>query len=129
MGSILPGCLPCGKAGGLQILCCQGIVVNYYNFTLDALALKPSGFCNVRVKNPEFLQPEAENFPDINRPRIWPGHHPFLILSSFDNVAEQIRVSSFCRPEKKAQIDTSVMAESKKLKVSAQTEYRLWFYQ
>jgi hypothetical protein len=23
-------------------------VVNDYNFTLDALALKPSGFCNVR---------------------------------------------------------------------------------
>jgi hypothetical protein len=37
------------KAGGLQILCCQGIVVNYYNFTLDALALKPSGFCSDRV--------------------------------------------------------------------------------
>ena len=31
-------------------MCCQGIVVNYYNFTLDALALKPSGFCNVRVE-------------------------------------------------------------------------------
>jgi len=49
MGSILPCCLPYGKAGGLQILCCQGIVVNYYNFTLDALALKPSDFCNVGV--------------------------------------------------------------------------------
>jgi hypothetical protein len=49
MGPILPCCLPCGKAGGLQILCCQGIKVNDYNFTLDALALKPSGFCNVRV--------------------------------------------------------------------------------
>jgi hypothetical protein len=49
MGSILPCCLPCGKAGGLQILCCQRFEVNGYNFTLDALALKPSGFCNVRV--------------------------------------------------------------------------------
>ena len=49
MGSILPCCLPCGKAGRLQILCCQGFEVNDYNFTLDALALKPSGFCNVRV--------------------------------------------------------------------------------
>jgi hypothetical protein len=49
MGSILPCCLPFGKAGGLQILCCQGFEVNDYNFTLDALALKPSGFCNVRV--------------------------------------------------------------------------------
>jgi hypothetical protein len=38
-----------GKAGGLQILCCQGIAVTNYNFTLDALALKPSGFCNIRV--------------------------------------------------------------------------------
>ncbi len=37
-----------GKAGGLQILCCKGIKVNDYNFTLDALALKPSDFCNVR---------------------------------------------------------------------------------
>jgi hypothetical protein len=49
MGPILPNYLPCGKAGGLQIRCCQGIVVTDYNFTLDALALKPSGFCNVRV--------------------------------------------------------------------------------
>ena len=49
MGSILPRCLPFGKAGGLQILCCQGFEVNDYNFTLDALALMPSGFCNVRV--------------------------------------------------------------------------------
>jgi hypothetical protein len=38
-----------GKAGGLQILCCQGIKVTDYNFNLDALALKPSNFCNVRV--------------------------------------------------------------------------------
>ena len=37
------------KAGGLQILCCQGINVTDYNFNLDALALKPSDFCNVRV--------------------------------------------------------------------------------
>ncbi len=37
------------KAGGLQILCCQEIAVANYGFTLDALALKPSGFCNVRV--------------------------------------------------------------------------------
>ena len=47
----MPYCLPFGKAGGLQILRCQGIAVNYYNFTLDALALKPSDFCNVRVKD------------------------------------------------------------------------------
>ena len=53
MGSILPCCLPFGKAGGLQILCCQGIEVTDYNFTLDALALKPSDFCNVRVSSTE----------------------------------------------------------------------------
>jgi len=47
----LPCCLPYGKAGGLQILCCQGINVTDYNFNLDALALKPSDFCNVRVKS------------------------------------------------------------------------------
>jgi len=35
-----------GKAGGLQILCCQGINVTDYNFNLDALTLKPSDFCN-----------------------------------------------------------------------------------
>jgi hypothetical protein len=38
-----------GKAGGLHILCCQGFAVADYSFTLDALALKPSDFCNVRV--------------------------------------------------------------------------------
>ena len=45
----MPYCLPYGKAGGLQILCCQGIKVTDYNFTLDALALKPSNFCSARV--------------------------------------------------------------------------------
>ncbi|MGD8448017.1 MAG: hypothetical protein PVF36_02210 [Desulfobacterales bacterium] len=38
-----------GKAGGLQIRRCQGFAVVYYGFTLGALALKPSDFCNVRV--------------------------------------------------------------------------------
>ena len=37
---------PTGKAGGAQILRYQGIAVNYYGFTLGALALIPSGFCN-----------------------------------------------------------------------------------
>jgi hypothetical protein len=32
---IVPCCLPFGKAGELQILCCQGIKVTDYNFTLD----------------------------------------------------------------------------------------------
>ena len=46
------------KAGGHQILCCQGIKVTDYNFTPDALALKPSGFCNVGVipRNPQKTQ-------------------------------------------------------------------------
>jgi len=45
----LPCCLPSGKAGGLQILCCQGFAVYEYSFTLDALALKLSDFCNIKV--------------------------------------------------------------------------------
>ena len=47
MGSILPCSLPYGNAGGLQILRCQGFEVKYYDFTLDALTLKPSEVCNV----------------------------------------------------------------------------------
>jgi hypothetical protein len=49
MRSILPSYLPYGKAEELQILCCQGFAVADYNFTLDALALNPSDFSNVRV--------------------------------------------------------------------------------
>ena len=37
MGSILPCCFPCGKAGGLQILRCWGFEVKYYTFTLRRL--------------------------------------------------------------------------------------------
>ena len=48
--SILPCYLPFGNAGGLQILCCQGFEVKLYDFTLDALNLKPSDVCNVGVK-------------------------------------------------------------------------------
>jgi len=44
------GCIPFEKAGGHQIRRCQGFAVNDYNFSLDALALKPSGFCSVGVK-------------------------------------------------------------------------------
>jgi len=40
---------PYGKAGGIQIRRCQGIAVKYYGFTLGALALNPSGFCNAGV--------------------------------------------------------------------------------
>ena len=35
-----------GKAGGLQIPRWQAFAVEYYGFTLAALALKPSDFCN-----------------------------------------------------------------------------------
>ena len=35
---------PAGKAGGAQILRCQWIAVNFYGFTLGALALNPSDF-------------------------------------------------------------------------------------
>ena len=41
---------PDGKAGGIQIRRCQGIAVKRYGGTLGALALNPSGFCNVGVK-------------------------------------------------------------------------------
>ncbi len=41
--------LPFGKAGGLQILSCQGFAVVYYGLSLGALTLKPSDFCNVGV--------------------------------------------------------------------------------
>ncbi len=37
------------KVGGLQIRRCQGFAVAHYGFTLGALALKPSDFCNTGV--------------------------------------------------------------------------------
>jgi hypothetical protein len=49
---LMPCCLPCGKVGGLQIRRCQGFAVDLdllRLFTLGALALKPSDFCNVMV--------------------------------------------------------------------------------
>jgi hypothetical protein len=50
VGHFSPCFSPFGKAGGLQILCCQGFAVEVYDFTLDASAQKPSDFCNDRVK-------------------------------------------------------------------------------
>jgi len=41
--------LPFRKAGEFQISRFQGIAVADYSFALDALALKPSSFCNVGV--------------------------------------------------------------------------------
>ncbi len=44
-----PSFLPSGKAGGLQIRRCQGFAVTHYGFSLGALALKPSDFCNIGI--------------------------------------------------------------------------------
>jgi hypothetical protein len=49
IGPLMPSFLPCGKAGGLQILRCQGLAVIYYGCALGALTLKPSGFSNIGV--------------------------------------------------------------------------------
>jgi len=43
-----------GKAGGLQIRRCQGFAVAHYGFTLGALALKPSDFCNTGINLLDF---------------------------------------------------------------------------
>ena len=40
---------PSGKPEDFRSCVVKGFEVNYYNFTLDALTLKPSGFCNVKV--------------------------------------------------------------------------------
>ena len=61
MESILPCYLPFGKAGEHQIRCCQGFAVNDYSFTLDALALKPSG--NVGGKITSKQLPAIETKP------------------------------------------------------------------
>jgi hypothetical protein len=37
------------KSGGLQIPRCQWFAVDDYGFTLGALTLKPSDFCNIGV--------------------------------------------------------------------------------
>jgi hypothetical protein len=81
MKSVLPCCLPCGKAGELQILCCQGFEVNDYNFTLDALALKPSGFCNVRGKmGGRRLVRRRRRNPTIDNGMLNPTYEYFIQL-------------------------------------------------
>ena len=62
----MPCCLPFGNAGGLQILRCQGFEVNYYDFTLDALTLKPSDVCNVGVNSRRLC--DFSNVKDTVRP-------------------------------------------------------------
>jgi hypothetical protein len=44
-----PSFLPSGKAGGRKIRRCQGFAVAHYGFTLGALTLAPSDFCNIGV--------------------------------------------------------------------------------
>jgi hypothetical protein len=44
-----PNRIKWGKAGGRHILRWQEFAVKYYGFTLAALALEPSEFCNNRV--------------------------------------------------------------------------------
>jgi hypothetical protein len=46
----MPYFLPFEKAGGLQILRCQGLAVDFYGFALDALTLEPSDFFSDGVK-------------------------------------------------------------------------------
>jgi hypothetical protein len=46
LGYCMPSFFPYGKAGGLQILRWQVFAVKYYGFTLAALTLEPSDFCN-----------------------------------------------------------------------------------
>ena len=55
-----------GNAGGLQILRCQGFEVKYYDFTLDALTLKPSDVCNVGVNSRRLC--DFSNVKDTVRP-------------------------------------------------------------
>jgi hypothetical protein len=67
--------LPYGNVGGLQLLCCQGFEVKYYDVTLDAWNLKPSDVCNVEVN--------AGLYP-IHESRI--GRRP-VVISNVSGVA------------------------------------------
>ena len=49
IGSILPCCLPSGKVGGLQIQRSQGLSVDDYSFTLDALTLNSPTFASLEL--------------------------------------------------------------------------------
>ena len=79
-------CLPSRKAGGLQIPCCQGIAVADYSFTLDALALKPSSFCNVGVISDEKMREPTsyrDTFMVLTENKILKPDD----LSRFENIA------------------------------------------
>jgi hypothetical protein len=65
MVSILLCCLPFGNVGGLQILRCQGFEVKYYDFTLDALTLKPSDVYNVGVNVGQLIEIGQTRCPDF----------------------------------------------------------------
>ena len=45
----MPSFLPFGKVGDLQIPRCRWFAIDDDGFTLGALALKLSNFCNIRV--------------------------------------------------------------------------------
>jgi hypothetical protein len=55
---------PFEKAGGRKIRSCQGLAV-YYGCTLGALALKPSGFCNIGVNKANESGPEQLGFDQL----------------------------------------------------------------
>jgi hypothetical protein len=47
---------PAAKIGGAQIRRCQGIAVKAYGFTLGALALSPSDFCDAGVDKGNWIE-------------------------------------------------------------------------
>jgi len=59
--STLPHYFPFGNAGGLQLLCCQGFEVKFYDVTLDAWNLKPSDVCNVGVNIDKKMETNKED--------------------------------------------------------------------
>jgi len=72
---------PSGKAGGAQILRYQGIAVNNDGFTLGALALIPSGFCNDGVYIPAFYPDGVlKNLTLGNYFNCWKKLQPSLIF-------------------------------------------------
>ncbi len=85
-----PSFLPSRKVGGLQIRRCQGFAVAHYGFTLGALALKPSDFCNngvhtrftFRISSSHHLQIHlgGEKIPFLVRRKLVTADHPPTIM-------------------------------------------------
>ena len=59
-------------------MCCQGINETDHNFNLDALALKPSDFCNIRVyhSNPPSYSYKISSGAGGSHPFLNPSNHP-----------------------------------------------------